>query len=369
MGSARRTSFLVLLFCLCVSLAQAFHLGDDENHCWIQSKLSPCPPSFDLLWIQRPPELITSSTTFNATYSIVLGNIVTTGTHLIAHANLHACPQDIGFCDVNVRNGTASSSGAIVTQEAAQVSNKTVIFSSLRLAAGQWTIVAHLRVFSRNSTNDLVQLDVARAVYRTVIRSSCSPGFAKIGVNDDGEAQCAVCSIGSFSNVTDSPSCRYCAPGTFQPDNGKTSCLRCPEGYFQDRSGQGSCLPCPGFTYSDGTGVSCKSCPFGSFTSGAAKSVNECICEQGYYSASGNSSCATCPSSGICCACNSDSAASWNTITSNLKSGVAACTGCRNGTILPIAKPGFYPASERNNLFSMRSGRFMCRRTRLEQNM
>ncbi|KAJ3095501.1 hypothetical protein HDU97_006877 [Phlyctochytrium planicorne] len=339
MGFLRFQPLLLLLWW--THRSAAYHLGDDENHCWIATKLSTCPPGFDLLWIQKPPESITANVPFNATYSVVAGSVVPFGQSLIAHANLHACPQDIGFCDVNVKNGTASASGAIVTQELAQVSNKTVIFSNLRLAAGQWTIVAHLRVFFLTDPadpNTKTQLDVARAVYRTAKRSVCNPGTARVGADANGEPLCSVCPMGAFTNSTDAPACLSCPPGTYQPDPGKTFCMKCQDGYFQDRPGQGSCLPCPGFTYADSTGSKCLTCPAGSFT-------------MGFYSSGTNGTCSVCPETGVCCKCSEDPMHSWETILSNIKNRLPACNTCRNGTDLPVAKPGHFPSSESKSVF------------------
>ncbi|KAJ3118856.1 hypothetical protein HDU96_007598 [Phlyctochytrium bullatum] len=342
---------LTLLAALTPTLA--FHLGDDENHCWVDGILTVCPAGFDLLWIQRPPETLVADTPFNASYALKLGQqVLPAPPHLIAHANLHACPLDIGFCDVNVRNGTVATSGNIVTQEPAQVSNDTIIFSTLRLAPGKWVIVGHLRVFN-DTLGKRVQLDVARGVYRNVPRTTCAPGTYRDAASaDTGTAICSICPPGTFSNATDSPRCTPCAAGTFQPDQGKDRCLKCPEGNFQDRTGQTACVPCPGFTFAEDTRTKCLACPVGSYSVGAAKSIAECLCEQGFYGpGGGNGTCLPCPYGGVCCTCDPDPIRSFATVLSNFANGLPACQTCRNGSLLPNVRPGFFPASESPNMF------------------
>ncbi|KAJ3327197.1 hypothetical protein HDU76_012238 [Blyttiomyces sp. JEL0837] len=331
------------------SIAKRYHLGDQDSHCWINKTLSLCPSGVDMQWITIPPVKITSSTPIIGTYALVQGSITPITPPLIAHANFHACPTDIGFCDVNVKNGTISPSGALVSQEAAQTSNSSVITSKLILKPGSWCIVAHLRIFYKDANNGTTQLDVARAVYRTITLATCPPGSFKTGTSDSGDALCSLCSIGTYSTSTDATSCTLCPVGTYQNNVGATSCITCPPGYYQDSPGDGSCMACPAFTYSfaNGSRTGCSLCPHGAYTKGAAASLSDCVCQAGFYSGV-DGSCTECPPTGYCCTCDPDPKKSWQIITTNLKNNRPACETCLNGSSLPIPQPGYTFADETN---------------------
>ncbi|KAI9333273.1 hypothetical protein BDR26DRAFT_921417 [Obelidium mucronatum] len=331
------------------SAEKRYHLGDDTNHCWINSTLTdPCPQNFDVQWVIAPPDLIYSGATIQTSYALSLGGVAIVGNVLIAHANLHACPTEMGFCSVTVKNGTQSASGAIVTQEAAQVSNSTVIYSNLVLAEGSWCIVSHVRVFY-SANGYKTQLDVARARYRKVLRATCKPGQMRLNPISQPDAVCAACSIGTFSNTTNAPTCTPCPPGTYQSELGMTSCIRCPAGYIQKSIGQSQCIACPGFTFDDGTGVNCQLCPHGAYTTGAAKSKNECICQAGYVNVT--NTCVPCPANGVCCECDHDMKHSWEIIEYNFHHNLDPCTTCLNGSNTAIPLPGFYISDEDSNSF------------------
>ncbi|ORY51530.1 hypothetical protein BCR33DRAFT_457830 [Rhizoclosmatium globosum] len=194
------------------------------------------------------------------------------------------------------------------------VSNSTVIKSQLVLTEGSWCLLSHVRTFYMPNGYK-TQLDVARARYRKVLRASCQPGQLRMNPLDQPAAVCAACSIGTFSNTTNALQCTPCAPGYYQPDLGKTECKKCQPGYIQPSIGQSSCSACPGFKYDDGTGTFCAQCPHGSYTTGAAVSKNDCVCQSGYVNTNGT--CVSCPANGACCQCDKDPKKSWEIIEHN----------------------------------------------------
>ena len=80
--------------------------------------------------------------------------------------------------------------------------------------------------------------------------------------------RCELCKAGTFAAQTGSSGCKACAPGQFSVQ-GSATCMDCLQGQVTSRHGSEACQWCPPGKYSDLSRSSrCKSCEFGTVTSG-----------------------------------------------------------------------------------------------------
>lgn len=117
------------------------------------------------------------------------------------------------------------------------------------------------------------------------------------------------------------------------------TCIPCNAGTFQDKANSVECTSCPLGTFTEyNKSTTCTTCPAGhySITSKASSRVVCLICEAGYYSINGSSSCSSCPAG-----------------TFSEQVGISACISCRaghyasiiaasNATVCSECGPGHY---------------------------
>lgn len=186
---------------------------------------------------------------------------------------------------------------------------------------GQWTVIAHVIFASADGSKkysaaraSLIQVDSSLscpfgAVLTDVARALASAGESGIGGNGSAAAaavtlagntagECAYCPKGTYADPTADTAnrqCKPCAAGTFAFTAGATQCIRCDTivnvgtTSYQDTMGQSECKRCPANT------ARMRSAP--------GLSINECLCEKGYYQAEGKlsgSPCVACPAGAEC---------------------------------------------------------------------
>jgi hypothetical protein len=137
--------------------------------------------------------------------------------------------------------------------------------------------------------------------------------------NNEGASACTNCPAGTESLGTGVSSCTSCKPGYYS-DSGFSQCEPCDRGYFAVLNGSSQCVPCGKGYYSAQKGsTQCQACPQNTFgvsevspseaaceacpdhsrtTSTASITVDQCICESGFYKAGGD--CVECPVGALC---------------------------------------------------------------------
>ena len=139
---------------------------------------------------------------------------------------------------------------------------------------------------------------------------TCNKGYT----GPDGTA-CAVCTAGTYKNVTGSAACTLCPSGKYSTASAATSALTCSdcpartlsprgsglldnctckEGYTGEDGG--NCTACPAGTYKDALGsAECSGCLSSASTSAAASdNLTDCKCNAGYTGDDGGN-CTACP--------------------------------------------------------------------------
>ena len=143
--------------------------------------------------------------------------------------------------------------------------------------------------------------------WNAAICEKCPAG--KYLLKNGTASRCISCTVGKFSNTSDSSSCTTCDPGTFTNIERSISCIECiyctPGKYTScDVYGSGSCVPCPVGKYSDTYSLNpngCTPCPQGTYadTTGSSTCLTCQNCTtNGYYKSGCDSA-----SSGTCTMC------------------------------------------------------------------
>jgi hypothetical protein len=139
--------------------------------------------------------------------------------------------------------------------------------------------------------------------YNSGGRPSSSCALCEAGsYSFSGQAQCTLCSAGTFNpseGRNTSSACTLCPPGSCSPSAGSQSCLRCSAGRYSG-SGQSECALCAAGSFSDSPGSdTCKLCLSGSYcpTSGSSTTVP---CKEGFYCPPGSSAPTVCPAGSYC---------------------------------------------------------------------
>lgn len=117
---------------------------------------------------------------------------------------------------------------------------------------------------------------------KTCNSSYCRSCDIGVGYNKTN-GECSICLPGTYSNTADESSCLLCDKGTYQANSRQSECKECPEGFYQDEKGRASCKPCP---VNSTTALS------------GAVSIDECICNEGYYRE--NDNCKKCEAGYYC---------------------------------------------------------------------
>lgn len=188
----------------------------------------------------------------------------------------------------------------------------------------------------------------------------CGPGQ----FNDNYDAQCSDCAIGSYSSGEAATSCDACPLNSHNTQTGNNDissckcnagyesvndvCTQCEAGKFKSSWGGHVCSNCPLSTYSDSTGATiCSNCPANSYASNGSLSINNCKCQPGYaavFEPDGTTL-------HSCAACN---AGFFKATTQN-----SACTACPKGTSQSSGGQAACDACE-ENLYQDSTGQTIC---------
>jgi hypothetical protein len=92
----------------------------------------------------------------------------------------------------------------------------------------------------------------------------------------------------------------------YTADNYSSTCYPCPKGTFKLTKGLYDCQNCPDNTYTNTTGsLTCSKCPTNKVSIKGSKSIDQCVCDVGFYKNPLNhEECLDCPFGGICSTTN-----------------------------------------------------------------
>lgn len=161
-----------LALTLFLAVAQGYLLGDpDQTICWcknlatgVQEMLQNCPEGVVEYWTTLPPSLMYAGDTYRVGYLTRL-NINIASTPAILHANVHSCRDETGTCTPNVAQTPDLVTHTTALTSALPEDTRSVTFNAdISLAKGSWTIIAHIRFKTSNTT----QYDVAIGTKRNV---------------------------------------------------------------------------------------------------------------------------------------------------------------------------------------------------------
>lgn len=259
----------------------------------------------------------------NATTGAAVGFSIAPGTDSAYLLSLTDAPTVSGAYRYNVTlNGlSVASFGLTVVADVANVSRTLVLSMPTEVTLGQpmyfdvipmdrfgnlaWTTVVSALLSDARSSVALAVQSLANGVFRVELTGS-EPGVYSLALFLNGAPFSETASLVRVL--------LQCDAGFFVPQRTDASCIACPRNSFSNVS----------------NAVSCTDCPTGTWTMDAtqASSPEQCVCLAGFYSPSGRAAgesggCLPCPTGGFC-------------------AGNAA---------LPVALPGFVPATEAGTLF------------------
>jgi hypothetical protein len=119
------------------------------------------------------------------------------------------------------------------------------------------------------------------------------PVACPLGTYKSGNTTCSYCTMGYFSNTSDSSTCFNCPSGLYNTFHGESYCKSCDPGKFSHLAST-TCDTCHQGTFSVSSSSSCSECFAGYFSNISGSSVCQ-ICSEGWYSSqNASSSCSVC---------------------------------------------------------------------------
>ena len=167
MRPSPRRSSRALCWLVSLSLAAAYHIGDEENAmCWVtlEAPVAGCPTNqfvdcgaSTLKFDATSDALLTSGSLHDIGYTIMFRLQIAADNlppdRIVNHVNLHSCMANIGFCTPFVANSPGLSTHSVAQQVPLDANNTVDVLATLLLEAGSYTIIAHARWYDIKITS------------------------------------------------------------------------------------------------------------------------------------------------------------------------------------------------------------------------
>lgn len=116
------------------------------------------------------------------------------------------------------------------------------------------------------------------------VSTQCSLDVCPVGNSMRDANTCQPCLPGQFNDQENNPTCDQCAVGKFSASEGASICDQCAPDSTTVRAGGSECVCKKGFYGAPGDGSDCVACPdFRTTVNLDARSITECVCEEGTY--------------------------------------------------------------------------------------